>query len=429
MADTGKQQEVAPSDSVAKAKGRSPLLIIFFTVLIDLIGFGLIIPIMPSYARVLHASDATVGLLFASYSLMQFIFMPFWGRLSDRLGRRPVLLISLSASAIGYLIWGFSNTLVMLFVARLVAGAGNANIAVAQAYVSDVTTPENRAKGMGVIGAAFGLGFVLGPVLGGLFLGSEVIAFMRGLIPTLTANNALAGLQLLGFIAAALSLIDLVYAFFFLPEPEKRSHAGAERFDLKPNFLMETLTNKNLKNSMVIFFISTFAFANMETTLVLLTNDQFGFTPRQNSMLFFYIGMLIVFVQGGLIHRLAKKYGEKILIEVGTVLIGLGLILTPLTHSLPVLYVALALLAFGSGINTPANQSMLSKLAPQEKVGGVMGIGQSISTLGRIVGPVVGGASYQYLGVASPYLIGAVAMVVAFLFSLQLPKMSAQPKI
>jgi MFS family permease len=394
-----------------------------------LIGFGLIIPIMPSYARELHASDATIGLLFASYSLMQFIFMPFWGRLSDRVGRRPILLISLAASAIGYLIWGFSNTLVMLFVARLVAGAGNANIAVAQAYVSDVTTPENRAKGMGAIGAAFGLGFVLGPALGGLFLSGGMIDIARSLIPTLTSNNALAGLQLVGLIAAALSLIDLIFAFFLLPEPQKRSHAGAERFDLSPNFLMDTLTNQSLKNSMAIFFISTFAFANMETTLVLLTKDQFGFSPTQNSMLFLYVGILIVLVQGGLIHRLAKKYGEKILIEVGTVLIGLGLILTPLTHSLPVLYVALALLAFGSGINTPANQSMLSKLAPQERIGGVMGIGQSLATLGRIVGPVVGGVSYQYCGVATPYIIGAVAMVVAFLFSLQLPKMAAQPKV
>src|SRR5277367_3962124 len=173
MVDAGKQPEVATPDPGSKPRGKSPLLIIFFTVLIDLIGFGLIIPIMPSYARALHASDATVGLLFASYSLMQFICMPFWGRLSDRVGRRTILLISLSASAIGYLIWGFSNSLVMLFVARLVAGAGNANIAVAQAYVNDVTTPENRAKGMGLIGAAFGLGFVLGPVLGGLFLSND----------------------------------------------------------------------------------------------------------------------------------------------------------------------------------------------------------------------------------------------------------------
>jgi len=406
----------------AKGNGRSPLLLIFFTVLIDLIGFGLIIPVMPSYARELHASDFTVGLLFASYSLMQFLFMPFWGRLSDRVGRRPILLISLAASVLGYLLWGFSNSLVMLFVARLIAGAGNANIAVAQAYVTDVTTPENRSKGMGAIGAAFGLGFVLGPILGGLFVGSEAPRLVEQVIP----GYQVSGLQLVGFLAALLSFLDFIFATLLLPEPNKRTNAGTERFVIEGNFFVKTLTDKSLRQSLLIFFFSTFAFANMETTLVLLTNDQFGFTPRQNSMLFFYIGILIVLVQGGLIHRLSKRYGEKVLINFGTCLIGLGLVLTPITHSLPVLYFSLALLAFGSGINTPANQSMLSKLAPVDRAGGVLGVGQSLSTLGRIIGPIVGGAAYQFLGPIAPYGIGAVAMVVAFLISLGLPVMSGQ---
>src|ERR1700722_18994866 len=154
--------------------GKKALGLIFLTVFIDLIGFGLIIPVMPSYAKELHASDLQVGLLIASYSLMQLVFAPFWGRLSDHVGRRPILLVSLLASSIGYLIWGWSHSLTGLFIARLVAGAGNANISVAQAYVADVTTAENRAKGMGLIGAAFGLGFVLGPAIGGLCLGGHL---------------------------------------------------------------------------------------------------------------------------------------------------------------------------------------------------------------------------------------------------------------
>lgn len=411
-----------PSGKSSQGGGKPALLLIFLTVFIDLVGFGLIIPVMPTYAQEFHASGLWVGLLIASYSVMQFLFMPFWGRLSDHIGRRPVLLMSLFASALGYLVWGFSHSLAMLFVARLVAGAGNANIAVAQAYVADVTTPENRAKGMGAIGAAFGLGFVLGPALGGLCLGSASQSFFAHLLPGVISETSVGALQVIGFMACAISLTDLVLTYFLLPEPIKRTSAGAERFSLKPSFYLDTLRNPNLSISLAIFFVSTFAFANMEATLVMLTSKQYGFTARDNSLLFAYIGLIIVFVQGGLIHRLAKKYGERKLIAVGSVLVALGLVLTPLTKDLPVLCLAMALLAVGSGINTPSNQSMVSKLAPAETVGGVMGVSQSISTLGRILGPVVGGAAFQYLGLASPYFIGAVAMVVAFFLSMRLPK-------
>ncbi len=390
----------------SKKSGMKPLLLVVLTVFIDLVGFGLIIPVLPTYARQLNADGTMVGLLMASYSVMQFFFTPFWGRLSDKVGRRPILLVSLLASSIGYIIWGFSTSLVMLFLARMVAGAGNANIAVAQAYVSDVTTPENRAKGMGMVGAAFGLGFVLGPAIGGFCAGF--------------------GLAMIGFVAAGFSILDLILTFFLLPEPPKRSQAGTERFGLGKNFYWETIKDPSLKTSLAIFFISTFAFANMETTLVLLTHDQFKFTTNMNSWMFTYVGLLIVMVQGGMIHRLSKKYGEKKLIGVGSILVALGLLLTPATVNLVVLGLALALLAIGSGINNPSNQSMLSKLATADRVGGVLGVGQSLATLGRIIGPIVGGMSYQYLGMSAPYWIGAVAMVVAFVLSLKLPEMAAK---
>lgn len=388
-----------------KKAGKMALLLIFFTVFIDLVGFGLIIPVLPTYAQQLHASEWEVGCLIACYSVMQFLFTPFWGRLSDKVGRRPILLVSLAASALGYLIWGFSSSLAMLFVARAVAGAGNANIAVAQAYVSDVTTPENRAKGMGLVGAAFGLGFVLGPAIGGFCVGM--------------------GLQAIGFIAAGLSLLDLVLTIFMLPEPPVRSNAATERFSKDKNFYFNTINDPKLRTSLLIFFISTFAFANMEATIVMLTHKQFQFTAEQNSWMFTYIGLLIVFVQGGMIHRLTKKYGEKKLIGIGSIMVAIGLILTPITANLWVLGLALFFLAIGSGLNNPANQSMLSKLAPAERTGGVLGVGQSLSTLGRIAGPIVGGFSFQYLGMSSPYYIGAVAMVVAFILSLKLPDPAA----
>ncbi len=392
-----------------KAAGKKALALIFLTVFIDLIGFGLIIPIMPSYAKELQASDLQVGLLIASYSFMQLLFAPFWGRLSDHVGRKPILLFSLAVSSIGYLIWGWGHSLTSLFVARLVAGAGNANIPVAQAYVADVTTAENRAKGMGLIGAAFGLGFVLGPAIGGFCV-----------------SHHASGLQTIGFVAAGISLIDLVLTFFLLPEPEKRSQAGAERFSLDPAFYLRTVTNPRLTISLLIFFLSTFAFANMEATIVLLTRQKFNFSPFENSIMFTYIGLLIVFVQGGMIHRLAKKYGEKHLIAAGTILVFFGLALIPFAPLFPnliLLATALALLAFGSGINNPSNQSLLSKLAPQENMGGVLGVGQSISTLGRILGPIIGGATFQYIGMDSPYVIGAVVMMVAFALSFALPKL------
>lgn len=398
-----KQEKLSENDS--KKIGTKPLLLVFLTVFIDLVGFGLIIPVLPTYARELHASDAMVGLLMASYSMMQFIFTPFWGRLSDQVGRRPILLVSLLASSIGYMVWGLSNSLLMLFLARMIAGAGNANIAVAQAYISDVTSLEDRAKGMGLVGAAFGMGFVLGPAIGGIC--------------------ATFGLAMIGFVAAALSLIDFVLTFFFLPEPSNRSKAGSERYGKGLSFYLDTIKDPSLKISLAIFFISTFAFANMETTLVLLTHDQFKFTTNMNSWMFTYIGVVIVMVQGGLIHRLSKKYGEKKLIGGGTFLAALGLMLTPATVNLVVLALALALLAIGSGINNPSNQSMLSKLAPADRTGGVLGVGQSLATLGRILGPIVGATSYQYLGYSAPYWIGTVAMVVALALSFRLPNTDA----
>ncbi len=421
--DKSVSQTINEKGETAKAKSRAG--IIFLTVFLDLLGFGLIIPVMPSYALELHASDLDVGLLIASYSLMQLLFAPFWGRLSDHVGRRPILLLSLAASTIGYIVWGFSGSLAMLFISRLIQGAGNANIPVAQAYVADITTPENRAKGMGLIGAAFGLGFVFGPAIGGYCVSPICQNAVASVLPNLFQSGHLSGLQMIGYVAAAITLLDLILVFFLLPEPEKRSKAGTERFSLEPTFYFKTLSNPKLKISLLIFFLSTFAFANMEATIILFTQRVFNFSPFENSMMFTYIGLLIVLVQGGMIHRLAKKYGEKSLIATGTILVGLGLLLVPYSPSsnnLVLLAIALALLAFGSGINNPSNQSLLSKLAPQEKIGGILGVGQSLSTLGRILGPIIGAAAFQYLGYASPYYIGALVMMVAFIFSFSLPK-------
>lgn len=379
-----------------------PLLLIFFVVFIDLIGFGIIIPVLPTVAEKFGADAFTIAWLVASYSIMQLFFTPFWGRLSDRIGRRPVLLISLAASTCGYLIWGFAGALPMLFLSRLVQGAGNGNIAVAQAYIADVTTPENRAKGMGLVGAAFGLGFVLGPAVGGLC-------------------SYLGGHSYLGYVAAAFSAVAFALAAFKLPEPAKRSQAGHERFVSDPAFYFKTLVDQRLRVALALFFVSTFAFANMEATLVLFTERKFNFGLTENSLMFTYIGFLMVLIQGGLIGRLNKKVSEKALVLVGTLLTATGLLLIAFAGTVPLLYLALAFLAAGTGITTPSNQSIVSKQADPLTVGGTLGVGQSLSTLGRILGPLAGGFVFLNLGLQTPYFLGAAVMFLAFVLALFLP--------
>lgn len=389
---------------MSSTTGKTQLLLIFLTVFIDLVGFGLVIPILPLYAQEMKASDTMIGWLIASYSIMQFIFMPFWGRLSDRIGRRPVLLISLAASFFGYLIWGFSSSLVWLFASRIVAGIGNANIAVGQAYIADVTTEENRAKGMGLLGAAFGLGFVLGPAIGfGVYHFSH-------------------DLKTVGLVAAGFSLLDLILTAAMLPEPKERGNFAKDRFSLSADFIMRTLTSDRLRISFLLFFISTFAFANMEATLVLFTAQNYHWDAGANSSMFLYIGFWIILIQGGLIRRLTKKNNEKRLISLGSLLTAIGLGLVPFCKEPNLLWVALAVMSIGSSINNPCNQSLLSKLAPAEFTGGVLGIGQSLSTLGRILGPIVGCYLFGHMGAASPYVAGAAFMMVSMVLSFALPK-------
>lgn len=404
-----KRSKTPVDKSSPKYKMHMALGLMFLTVFIDLIGFGIIIPLLPLYAEKFGADATTVGLLLMSYSLMQFFFAPMWGRLSDRIGRRPVLLISLTISAIGYSIWGAATSLEMLFVSRIVAGFGNANLAVAQAYIADVTPEDYRSQGMGMIGAAFGLGFVLGPAIAG-------IASKFGIAP-----------NVLGYFAAAFSVIDLIFTAAMLPEPENRQQSSHNPFSLGMGFYFKTLINRKYALSLFIFFIATFAFANMETTLVLLTSKFYGFTMEDNSWLFVGLGLIMVFVQGFLIRKIGKIYPDSLLITSGTALIAIGLVLTPITHNLVVLCVALIILATGSGINNPSNSSLLSKLAPADETGGVMGIGQSMSTLGRILGPITGGYLFDHMGPGSPYFVGAAVMTVACLLSLKLPRIQKVP--
>ena len=370
-------------------KRQASLGILFLVVFVDLLGFGMVIPVMPIYAEHLGASEAATGWLSTGYSLMQFVFAPIWGRLSDRVGRRPVLLVSIAMTALAFLLYGVAASFAVLLVSRLFAGAATANIAIAQAYVADVTTPEGRARGMGMIGAAFGLGFVFGPAVGGLLAGYSLAA------P--------------GLAAAALSLLNLVAAFFLLPEPAQ--HVAATRSRGRFEALLGELRKPGIRRILFIYLVVTLAFSAMEATYAFLAQRRFGLGERHVGWVFAYIGVIVVLVQGGLIGPLTRRFGEKRLLVAGSLLQGVALAALPFANGVSGLLLATAPLALGSGLSSPSIMSMLSRLSRAEDQGGTLGIGQSASALGRIVGPLAGTTSFSAWH-AAPYLGGAALMVM-----------------
>lgn len=370
-------------------KRQASLGILFLVVFVDLLGFGMVIPVMPIYAEHLGASEAATGWLSTGYSLMQFVFAPLWGRLSDRIGRRPVLLVSIAMTAVAFLLYGVAGSFVVLLISRLFAGAATANIAIAQAYVADVTPPEGRARGMGMIGAAFGLGFVFGPAVGGLLAGWSLAA------P--------------GLAAAALSLVNLVAATILLPEPAQ--HVAAARSRGRVQALLDELRKPGIRRVLFIYLVVTLAFSAMEATYAFLALLHFGLAERHVGWVFAYIGVIVVLVQGGLIGPLTRRFGEKRLLVVGSLLQGVALAALPFASGTAGLLLASAPLALGSGLATPSLMSLLSRFSRAEDQGGTLGIGQSASALGRIIGPLAGTMAFASWP-AGPYLGGAALMVV-----------------
>ncbi len=378
----------------------SRLAIIFITVFIDLVGFGIVLPLLPYYAESYGASALAVGLLSTSYSLMQFIFTPMWGRLSDRYGRRPLIMLSLAGSCIGFLIFGLARNLFFLFAGRMVAGVAGAIIPTTSAYIADVTTPENRAKGMGLIGAAFGLGFIMGPAIGGLL--------------------APYGYDKPALLASAMAGLNLVFAYFKLPESlteEIRKRAAKRRFDLRT--LNEALRHPRIGLLLAMYFVVTFAFSNMEATFGLLNEHRYQLSARQTGYLFTFIGLLMSLMQGALVGRFVKLWGERWCIVMGTFTMIFGLGLMPFAPSIAAYCGVIALLSFGTGINNPSITGLLSRSSHVDEQGGIMGIAQSMSSLGRIVGPIWGGYSFGAFGFRWPFISAAFLMGIAFLLSLK----------
>lgn len=391
------------SGSSAGAQRRA-LTVLFITVFIDLVGFGIVIPLLPLYAESMGASPMAVTALVAVYSLMQFAFAPWWGQLSDRIGRRPVLLIGLFGSGISYLWFGFAATLTGLFAARILAGVMGANIGVAQAYVADVTRPEDRARGMGIIGAAFGLGFIFGPVIGGL---------LSGFGP---------GVPFFG--AALLAAANGILALTWLPESRIGTRARAEGQGLLGEriALLRRLSRERVMGVLyAIFFLVTLAFAALEATLSLWAERQWLLGPSEIAYMFGYLGVVATVVQGTMVGPLVRRFEERRLAQIGAAAFAAGLLTLPFATSLPLLAIALALIAFGQGTAIPSVTALISTSAAAEERGRLLGLSQSLSALARVVGPVWGGFAFSRIGIGAPYLTGAGIAGIAFLLVVALP--------
>lgn len=355
---------------------RSPLLVIFITVFIDLVGFGIVIPVLPYYAEATSfgATPREVGLLFASYSVMQLIFAPVLGRLSDKHGRRPILLISLLGTCLGFLILGFATTLWMLFIGRIIDGISGGNISTAQAYIADVTTIENRAKGMGLIGAAFGLGFVLGPAIGGIL--------------------SRWGISVPFLFAGGLAFANAILLYFTLPETVTPDHparvSAASGRGWKQ--VIEALRQPQLAFVLTIYFLSIVAFSIMTTVFSLFMMFRLGYDPWHSGWIFAFVGVISAIVQGGLIGRLVKHFGEPSLVIAGSLLFSLSLVVSPFvgpaTGLIGILSIC-ALSAAGNALSAPSLTSLASKSATAGEQGAVLGVAQSVASLARAAGPSI----------------------------------------
>jgi multidrug resistance protein len=389
---------------------RSPFVILFFTVFLDLVGFGIVLPLLPNYARELGATPLEIGIIAGSYSVMQFFFSPIWGGISDKIGRRPVILISIATSVVSYFLFSQSHSLWFVFISRVLAGIGSANVTVTQAYITDITDRKNRSKSLGILGAAFGLGFVLGPPIGG-------------------AIKTQVGIEAVGYVAAMLTLLDLVLAYFFLPESlkEKKPHAEFRFFSVKS--FSKAFQEPAIARLLVVNFCFTFAFVNMQITVPLLWKEHYAQTEQNIGFLFAFIGVVSVIVQGGLIGKFTKRFGEREVLTGGIAVMMLGIGFLPFVPEQGLMSVGLmvlALIAMGNGFCTPTNTALVSLYANPSEQGETLGILQSVGSLARMFGPVSGSLLYGF-EYHAPYLVGGMALVFCLLLSATLFKFEQHP--
>jgi len=362
---------------------------IWITVALDLVGFGIVVPILGRYAERYGASGLEVGLLFASFSLAQLVFAPLLGRLSDRIGRKPVIMISLLGTAVGSFVTGAAGALWVLFVGRILDGASGASVAVAQGAVTDLAPPSERPRLLGLLGAAFGVGFVVGPALGGLAsLGGEHIPF---------------------YVAGTVALVNAAVAWRRLPETRpadvrRAAHEAAKN---------DTGAKVRLWGLAVAGFTAIVAFSGFEATFSLLAGDRFRLTEAGVAAIFVGVGVVLVAVQGGLIRPINAKIGTQRSLQVGLVLNSAGLVVLAFAETWPLLIVALALLTVGQGLVTPNLSSLVSGRVPDHRRGEALGFQQGVNAFGRVAGPALAGVLYDHVAIGSPYLVGGALCGVA----------------
>jgi len=374
------------------------MLILFAIVFINLVGFGIIIPLLPFYGEHFDASPDQVTLLMASYSFAQFFSAPLWGRLSDKHGRRPILLISLAGTALGYIWLAGAPNLGSLYLARAWGGIMAGSISCAFASMADITSENDRAKGMGLIGAAFGLGFIAGPAIGGILAGSD-IANTNFTLPSL--------------VAAGFSGLALMFATIFLKESltlELRSDISSQTSTERWTRLNLTISRPEVRITLILTFMAVFVFAALEATFAMWTERTFGWGVAQNGYIFAYTGILSAIVQGTIVGPMSKKWGEPALIQQGFVALLIGLVMIPFSDTLEFLLIAMAIVTYGFSLASPALSSRLSLQVSKRDQGTVLGIGRSASTLARAMGPMGSGYVFAFLGKDWPFFVGALLM-------------------
>lgn len=368
---------------------RRSLALIFSVVVVDLVGFGIVIPILPYLAESLGASATVLGLMLTGYAAMQLVFAPLWGRASDRWGRRPILLFTIAGTAGALFLLGFARTLVGLFVARLLGGAFAANISVATAYVTDVTAPEERTRWMGMIGASFGIGFVLGPAIGG------ALAPFGYHVPIL--------------VAAGLATVNFVVALTVLPEPERHSEDATSG----PRIRTSVLRDPIVRRLCLAFFAFSIGVSQLETVFAFYMLRRFGWDAREVAAILVMMAVIMGGVQGGAIRRLAARFGEQKLMRGGALLLGMSFVAVPWMPTVAVLLVPLAVSSVGRGVAHPAMLSLVSSAAPDERRGAVMGTFQASSSLARVVGPAAAGVLFDTWA-GAPFVAGGLLMAVVW---------------
>jgi DHA1 family tetracycline resistance protein-like MFS transporter len=379
--------------------------VLFLTIFIDLLGFGIVFPLLPGYAEELKIPDAYVGILMGSFAFVQFFATTFWGALSDRIGRRPVLLISTLISTSAYFVFGFANTFTIILISRIMSGFGSGNISAAQAYIADITPPEQRAKRMGIIGAAFGLGFAFGPTLGGVI-------------------KTFLGIEYVGFISSGLCLVNFALAYFILPESlvQKNTTKKLEYFPFKS--IWASFKTDGIKLIMwinVVYMISSFMF---NTSSNLLWNKKNEFTDLQIGLVFSFVGVCTALTQGLLIGWFVRRFSEIRLMVMSMVILGiclLGMTLIPKELFIPYELILLALLALGNGMLRPTALAIISRLTDRSEQGKIMGVFSSISSLSMGIGATIATPLFA-LGWNYPYYVGAIILNVPLLLIISLKR-------